>query len=308
MGRPQGDDGQYFFLTASARLRMKRPRLAILLLFAALSATASAQTVWCTAQDRDLCERQLHALDSLGLHDQPMAQIVATVGQGLLGLPYVAQTLEVGDTEQLVVNLREMDCTTFLENVVAFSRLAARDSLGYEAFLRELEGLRYREGAMAGYPSRLHYFSDWIYVNAQKGLLTDITAAIGGQPYTKRIDFMSTHTGSYRQLADSSFVVAIRATEGEINSRRYHYIPKAGIAAREDSIRDGDLIAITTSVAGLDIAHVGLAIHRQGRLHLLHASSRSMRVEISEQPLADYLAASRSQTGIMVCRLHDPRR
>lgn len=36
---------------------------------------------------------------------------------------------------------------------------------------------------------------------------------------------------------------------------------------------NGDIIAFTTSVKGLDITHVGIAEYIRGKLHLLHTSS-----------------------------------
>ena len=38
-----------------------------------------------------------------------------------LGIPYVAHTLEVNDDEQLVVNTRQLDCTTLVETVMALT-------------------------------------------------------------------------------------------------------------------------------------------------------------------------------------------
>ena len=38
-----------------------------------------------------------------------------------LGVPYVAHTLEVNDSEQLVVNTRQLDCTTLVETVTALT-------------------------------------------------------------------------------------------------------------------------------------------------------------------------------------------
>ena len=42
-----------------------------------------------------------------------------------LGLPYVAHTLEINDDERLVVNTRQLDCTTLVENVTALTLCAA---------------------------------------------------------------------------------------------------------------------------------------------------------------------------------------
>ena len=279
-------------------------RLLLLSLAWLLTLSSLPAQLRCTAEDRDRCASHLAALADAGWQDAPLTEIIPAVGRRFMGLPYVAHTLE-GDTEALVVNLQGLDCTTFLENVVVFSRLVARDSLTFEAFQAELAGLRYRQGQVAGYPSRLHYFSDWLYENARKGLIEDVTKALGGLPYDKPIDFMSTHPTAYAQLADTAHLTAIRATEAAINARSMYYLPKTAIAAVEDRIADGDLIALTTSVKGLDVAHVGLALHVGGRLHFMHASSRSMQVEVTSVPLVDYLA--KSHTGIMVARLRDPR-
>jgi hypothetical protein len=55
----------------------------------------------------------------------------------------------------------------------------------------------------------------------------------------------------------------------------------------------------------LDISHVGIAVRKNGRIHLMHASSVSRQVEISDKPLSEYLMENKSQSGIMVCRLHN---
>ncbi len=99
--------------------------------------------------------------------DTPTEILVVKVGTFFLGTPYVAHTLEM-QPEQLVVNLREMDCTTFAENCLAISRTIKSGNPGFEQFTKELRNIRYRDGVINGYPSRLHYFSDWIYNNAKK--------------------------------------------------------------------------------------------------------------------------------------------
>jgi len=48
---------------------------------------------------------------------------------------------------------------------------------------------------------------------------------------------------------------------------------------------------------------VAFAITKNGIIHLAHASTKNIKMEISEKPLADYLAANKSQSGIMVARL-----
>ncbi|MEZ4824707.1 MAG: DUF1460 domain-containing protein [Bacteroidia bacterium] len=285
------------------RLKSLQSGLAFAALF--LFALPAFTQVFCTPDNKSRCENLLSDLQKENWQNLPIHAVATSIGQRFLGTPYVAKTLEIEGEEQLVVELSGLDCTTFLENIVVFSRLARQNRLNYDDYLAELEHLRYRNGKEEGYPSRLHYFSDWIYQNAQKGIVEDVTQACGGQPYVKPIQFMSTHTSAYRQLADPSFVKEIQATEKEISARNYYYIPKAEIARNQDKIHSGDLIAITTSIAGLDIVHVGVAVKQNGQTHLLHASTGSMKVEVSEKTLSDYLAGNKSQSGIMVCRLKE---
>ncbi len=272
--------------------------LALLILF-----SPAYTQVHCTAENKTRCEAQLSWLAESGLSEKPINEIAVAVGRQLLGTPYVASTLEIEGAEQLVVDLSGLDCTTFLENVLVFSRLARQGKYGFDDFTRELEYLRYRDGQRDAYPSRLHYFTDWIYDNQEKGIIRDVSLEIGGKPYEKHIDFMSTHRSAYRQLVDERFYQAIQQAEDDLNTRDFCYIPKAELRALESGIRDGDLIAITTSIPGLDVVHTGFAIWKNGRVHLFHASSSNKKVEISEKPLAEYLAANKSQSGVIVCRL-----
>ena len=263
----------------------------------------SAQT-YCTKENQDLCENTLNTFAESDWADLPINTVATKVGKHFLGTPYVAKTLEIEGDEQLVIELGGLDCTTFLENVVVFSRLVKAGKLNFEDFQKELIHLRYRDGEQGDYPSRLHYFSDWIYNNAEKGIIKDITADVGGVAYPNNLNFMSTHPTAYRQLSENQdFVSEITSAETAISEREYHYIPKASVAKHEENIQSGDLIAITTGIKGLDIVHVGFAYKKNGRVHLFHASTGSMEVEISSKPLADYLAGNKSQSGIMVCRL-----
>jgi hypothetical protein len=239
------------------------------------------------------------SIDSLSLNDR-----VIEVAKMFMQTAYVGGTLDVNEKEQLVVNFRELDCTTYLENVVALSKALSNDLVKTDDFLNELENLRYRNGKLTDYSSRLHYFSDWIYENEKKGIVRNITAEIGGEKYNKTINFMSTHVNSYPALqSDTALVKEIGETENEINKRELFFIPETNIQQQENQIQNGDLIAITTKIEGLDISHVGIAIHVNNRLHLMHASSKAKKVVISDIPLAEMLLKSKYQSGIMVARL-----
>ena len=231
-----------------------------------------------------------------------MGTTIVSVGKTFVGSPYVAQTLEIRDKESLIINLREFDCTTYVENVMAFSLLVSKEEESINAFTSVLRNIRYRDGELTGYPSRLHYFTDWISDNQKKGLVRDITLEIGGEEIEKEINFMSTHRDSYPMLKSDSSLEQIESTELELSRHKLKYIPREKIADVEHLIQDGDIIALATSIKGLDVTHTGFAIRVNGdRIHLLHASS-SGKVEVSEKPLADYLLGIKSNIGIVVVR------
>ena len=275
------------------------------------AADTSRSAEW-TAQDWQILVDKVrwgvaHRLDTL-----PPGDAVARLGETFVGTTYTPGTLEVPGPERVVVNLRELDCVTFIENMLALVRLIREDGTAsletpapakarYESYLRDL---RYRGGALAGYPSRLHYFSEWLSDNARRGRLRQLGRELGGTLDREPIDFMSTHPKSYRQLSEPGILDSIRAIETRLNAGEGRwYIPEDRIASVADQIRDGDLIAATSTVKGLDIAHTGIALWKNGKLHLLHAPLVGKSVEISAVPLADRIKSIASQDGIMVARL-----
>jgi len=230
--------------------------------------------------------------------------LIIEVGKLFLQTPYVGGTLDNSAEEKLVINLHQLDCTTYLENVWALSKLSASSEINIDQFSNELELIRYRNGNLNDYSSRLHYFTDWIFDNEGKGLILDVTKNIGGEPYQKTINFMSSHTSSYPAMVkDSSLIETIIQTEKTINERKHYYIPESKIQQIENQIKDGDLIAITTKIKGLDVSHTGIAIHLNDRLYLMHASSKAKKVVISDIPLAEMIQKNRLQSGIMVSRV-----
>lgn len=231
----------------------------------------------------------------------PTGALMAAIGRTFVGTPYVPQTLELEGQERLILNLRALDCVTFVENVLALARTVQAGG-GFSDFTRELQRIRYRTGVIEGYPSRLHYFSEWISANAQKGLVEDVTQQLGGELDREPLNFMSSNRQAYRQLADEEAFRGIRIVERRLAEQPRYWIPKAEITALADGIRDGDIIAATSSLPGLDVAHTGLAIWVDGQLHLMHAPLVGDSVEISDRPLAERIQRIARQDGIMVAR------
>ena len=74
-------------------------------------------------QDRRIFEELIRFLDKKKTSAKFPDQLMLEIGKFFLGAPYVAGTLETKRAEHLIVNLREHDCVTFVENVVALARL-----------------------------------------------------------------------------------------------------------------------------------------------------------------------------------------
>ena len=276
-------------------------RNSIFIALLVLGSFANAQQITCSPEDKSLFEDKITNLKQTKAPS--LGDTIALVGQSFLGTPYVEKTLEVGDTETLVINFGGLDCTTFVENVMAFSLMLKDQQSTFDSFTGNLETVRYRNGSLNGYPSRLHYFTEWIRNNEKKGLVKDITAELGGVELEKSINFMGTHRELYPFLANDTNFEAMLAVEKELAKEKLCYLPKDQIESKEQLIKSGDIIALATSIKGLDVTHTGIAIHQpDGRLHLLHASSKNGEVEISELPLADYLKNIKSNIGIIVAR------
>ncbi len=229
------------------------------------------------------------------------SELVVKIGTELLGTPYVANTLEK-EPEQLIVNLRELDCTTFAENCLAIAVTIQSGKPSFNHYLKTLQNLRYRNGIIDGYPSRIHYFSDWIWENDKKNVVRNVSSEIAGTRYIKTINFMSTHPESYRQLKNAAFIPPLVKQEKEISKRELYYLPEEKLAEYEYKLKDGDIAGITTNIPGLDIQHVVILIRKNNKIHLLHASQTGGKVLISEETLEEYLKNSKQGNGIMVAR------
>ncbi len=258
-----------------------------------------------------------------GLAALPVSELVALLGPTFVGTPYEPGTLELPGEERLVVRLDAFDCVTFVEHVLVLAHLARdtatplpegpadTDSPEARAFRDRyralLTDLRYRDARIDGYASRLHYFTEWIEQGIARGLLSDVTPELDPALDTRPIRFMSQNPQAYRQLGeDPGLLDGIRAVEARLSETGRPFVPQDRIARVEEGIRNGDLIAAVSTVDGLDIAHTGIALRHNGRIHLLHAPLVGDSVEISARPLADRIQGISGQQGIRVVRPLDP--
>jgi len=283
---------------------MNALKIRVLLLFLcafSINIMAAAHTIIVTEKDKVLLQEKLDRFSKDS--DLSVGELILKVGNDFQGTPYVGKTLDLNIEENLVVNLRELDCTTFVENCLAIARTIKSGRPNFETFVAELEKIRYRNGQLNGYISRLHYFGEWISNNAEKGIVEDLSAKIGGVKCPVVVSFMSNHPDSYPQLkANPLLIKEIKQIEIQESAKQFFFIPREKIAASENQILDGDIVAFVTKIPGLDVSHVGLLFKKDGRVYLLNASLSGGKVETTKVPLADYLKDSKNTTGIFVVR------
>lgn len=225
----------------------------------------------------------------------------------LIGTPYVGGTLDSQNPdEDLIVHLDKLDCTTFVETVAALVLCDKQQSFSYAFYKQNLTRIRYRGGRREGYLSRLHYFSDWIADNERKGIVREYTCEISPYTWPVSLHFMSSHPEAYPALkASPALVERLKKLESSWHSFAMPYIPKAWLDRDfcKLPIRNGSILALTTSVDGLDVSHVGFACWKGGKLHLIHASSQKGKVILDTLSLYDYQKNKKTHTGVRVISL-----
>ena len=239
------------------------------------------------------------------------ANLIIYIAEQLKGIPYVAHTLEPNDTERLIVNLRQLDCTTFVEQVAALYLCVSARKTTFSDFCHELQQLRYEKGAVPHYTKRLHYYTSWIEDKQEMNICKEIQTPAPPFTATQKlsINWMTTHVGDYRMLKNNpSWIPQIRKMEQKLEGKKYKYIPKSQVKNTKllrSTIKNGDIIAIITNKKGLDTQHLGFALWHDDGLHLLNASS--IRKKVVDEPLTlrAYLYQRSSMPGIRIIRLND---
>lgn len=225
--------------------------------------------------------------------------------KSMIGIPYCGGTLDVNENESLVVRTYSVDCTTYVETVLAMYLASKIEYGGYNDFKKALTKIRYRDGVIKGYSSRLHYFSDWVANNEKKGILYEVTSRSNHSQRHFSINYMTKHSVLYRHLkGDSLSVNEMLRIEEKWKNYDMPYIPKECLKTYNNiDICNGDILALTTNIDGLDVLHLGFAVCVDGNIHLLHASSLYGRVVLDPMSLYEYLKDRKKHTGIRVIRV-----
>jgi hypothetical protein len=229
---------------------------------------------------------------------------IVEIGRLFIKVSYKAGMLELPGEEKLIVNVSGFDCTTFVETVLALARCIVAGKLSRSELRKNLKLIRYRQGKIDDYSSRLHYFTDWLRDNEKKKILKDVSCQFDAKAQRKKINYMTLNRASYPALKNELEFQKMLSIEKNLSRKVFHIIDKDKLTAQKGKIKNGDVIAFTTKDEGIDVAHIGFAIWQGKTLHLLHASSKEGGVVISKKTLAAYLKSNKKFTGIIVARPH----
>ena len=278
---------------------MRKWFLLLVLMLPFLFCDGHSGTYVTTDQDRALAEEVLMKLKAH--QDEEPGNLMVRAANALLGQPYVAGTLEELPDEKLCVYLTRTDCILFVETCLGLVQAAQRNTVSFDYFVSELQQSRYRDGVCSRYEDRLHYTTEWARQGVARGVLEDMTEALGGIRYDHPVHYMSMHPDAYPRMTD---VDAIKAVEDSINAVPSTYIPKNRLKKALKGIRNGDIILFTTTVDGLDVSHCAIAKVDAGEpVRFIHASTAAKKVILEPRTLEEYVTGRKAVTGIQVYRV-----
>lgn len=276
--------------------------LTILAVICSVSTYAQVKMSECIflPEDKQIIEQKLSQF--AGDSGMSMPDLLIKIGLSFQGTPYVAATLENGLAERLVINARQLDCTTFVETTLALARTVKLKKQDFQSYADELEKLRYRNGKRDQYPSRLHYFCEWIDSNEQKHIVSGVPNK-NGVKLDKTINYMSTHPADYPVLKEfPALIPAIAEQEKKLSAKGFMYFQKNDIANLYKNLQNGDIIALTSTIDGVDVNHVGIILKKENEFYLLHAPLSGKKVLVSDGPITDFLKPASKNSGIMIAR------
>jgi hypothetical protein len=255
-----------------------------------------AQAILYTAADQKLYENKINLAQQNNWAALPFNQLVVMVAQSFIGTPYVGGTLDRTANEELIINLHEVDCFTYLEYVLALARVIKWGRTSFEDFCAQVQFMRYRAGQLNGYASRLHYFTDWLADNHRKKVVQVIA---GPSCEKKQLNILSQNLKNQQELA------AVREMELRASQQGFCYFGNQILNKKEiqSYFRDGDIIGFVSNVKGLDINHVAfLKSKPAGGWTYIHASSVNKAVEVYAKDLVEYALRIKRNTGIVLAR------
>lgn len=187
-----------------------------------------------------------------------------------LNTPYEAACEGEGENglyePQPVLNLKNVNCMTFCEIVLALSL-----SRYYEEFFNVLQHIRYRNGIIS-MATRNHYtMADWLPAN--EWCLQDVTKKIGS---IDAVDLTRTisHQNFFKKKGIANLPQMVKDRNVTIQ-----YIPLNNLVEHENEMHSGDIAVLIQNKPDIFAAHMLLVIVKEGKLYFRHADKNASKVQ-----------------------------
>lgn len=231
-----------------------------------------------------LTERKIEELTAILPDKIGTSERLDKISEQFLGTQY-QENLLIGSEEkeeELVINLNQVDCLSFLEYCVALNRSTSRTM-----FIHELIRTRYFHQKIS-FLTRRHFFSDWWAETPQ--ISRDITPEITYY-HIQNIQYLN-----QKDKKGGRYLPGL-----PIKERLITHIPTAHVTNfLLQRVQLGDLIGIYTKKKGLDVVHTGFAIPSHHGLLFRNASSLKKNRKVIDTPLLDYI---QNKDGLVIQRL-----
>ncbi len=210
--------------------------------------------------------------------------------------------------DQLLINTASFDCVTFIENFLAMAfttyelrnnPFAFEDEI-FKTFSKYLMIIRYYENQPTeSWENRINYYTEQLFKLTDLGLLIHIGENSGAKLYTKKINYISSNKYKFPGIKNWK---KLKQTEKKLTERPKFYFPLDEIEKCYKPIaQEGDIVALTTTIDGLEVSHTGIITLKNGRLFFSHASQKHKKL-IMEEDFLEYLDTRSTITGIMIFR------
>lgn len=240
-----------------------------------------AKSVVVTQSDIEIFNAVARYADEEQLYLQSIGEAIQKLAKYFENAPYKAYQLDQGSQETLFVTLQNFDCVIFIETIIALARGFLVEDYTPQSFFENIREQRYQNALDGGYCSRLHYFTHWIQENSRRRAVDQLFSLLNSVSIQKNLNFMTTHREAYPQLVNNeNNYRCISQMEARLSPVDITYIPQTKIREAYNDLQAGDIIAVVTSIEGLDVSHTGFVYTSdEGNVGLIHSNIHGVRVE-----------------------------
>lgn len=214
------------------------------------------------------------------------AQQLVQVAKAFQGTRFMAGVLDFMPVERPFFFLSGFDERSYVETVLAIVHAYNAGQPTLEGYVDALKKLRYENGKAEGYLSRRLYSAQLADLLLTTGQVTELTNGSGAE--VLHCTFCR-HLDCKKPAANDAQTQQALALQERLTKLNLHHWPHGKALLMADSLREGDLVIISSYRIGLDSEMIGIVAKKQDRNHLMRATPMSYIVGMSKTPLYNQL-------------------